>query len=126
MASTQNLVHIAVESVLAALVWALSRRASACRRRMIVLETAQELMKKKFEAATAGLHLRLLWLERQCRQSPARPRPDAAGWQAELAKALESEPDGKPARPPQDKRRLSRGELELQEKIRRLGIVKDV
>jgi len=89
-------VHLAVEAALAALLWVLLRRVYGSRKRLTVLETEVGLVKKRFEAATAGFHIRLLQVERQTKRVAA----------AAAAASL----------PPQ----ANRGEYELRMKIRQL------
>ncbi len=66
-----HLVHLAVETALAALIWILLRRLYASRQRLRVLETEVGLVRKRFEAATAGFHIRLLHLEQQTKRAAA-------------------------------------------------------
>ena len=100
MSQDLQLIYITFEAILAALVWLLYRRSGQARRERIELEAAQGLMKKRFEAATAGLHFRLQQVERQLKQAPAAARREApAGLIA--------------ARAP-----LSRGEADLLMKVR--------
>jgi hypothetical protein len=60
-----------VETALAGLVWVLLRRIYCSRKRLVVLETEVGLVKKRFEAATAGFHIRLLHLEQQTKRAAA-------------------------------------------------------
>lgn len=91
-----HMVHLAVETALAALIWVLLRRVYASRKRLMVLETEVGLVKKRFEAATAGFHIRLLHLEQQTKRAAA-------------AVAVASLPH-----------QVNRGEYELRMKIRQL------
>jgi hypothetical protein len=90
-----ELAHFGVELLLGAFIGVLYGRARRWRRELAALETDQGLTKKKFEAATAGLHIRLLSVEQRSRPLPATAAPT-----------------------PQ--RSLSRGEMDLLMKIRRL------
>jgi hypothetical protein len=89
--------HLAVELVLAAVVWVLLRRLHTARQSARALETELGLVKKRFEAATSGLHIRLLEVER-------RTKPAAGAAAA-----------GASPRPP-----LNRGEWDLLRKVREL------
>jgi hypothetical protein len=64
-------VHLAVETALAGLIWVLLRRIYCSRKRLVVLEAEVGLVKKRFEAATAGFHIRLLHLEQQTKRAAA-------------------------------------------------------
>ena len=66
-----HVVHLTMEAALAALIWVLLRRVYASRQRLTVLETELGLVKKRFEAATAGFHIRLLHLEQQTKRAAA-------------------------------------------------------
>ncbi len=68
MTDHNYVIHFAIEAVLAALICILYRRGAAARRATIVLETEHGLVKKRFEAATAGLHFRLLQVEKRLRE----------------------------------------------------------
>lgn len=92
-----NGVHMVVEVVLAGLVWVLLHRLHTARRWLTALETELGLVKKRFEAATAGFHIRLLQVEKQTKMAASA----AAG----------------AGRVPQ----LNRGEYDLMMKVRRLG-----
>ncbi|HYM10983.1 MAG TPA: hypothetical protein VEU62_09625 [Bryobacterales bacterium] len=124
MTSGLQLIPLALEAILAALVWLLYRRAGGARRDLLALETAQGLMKKRFEAATAGLHLRLLHVERQLRQAP--PEIPSAGRVAlrtvETHERSIVPPAVRPlaADPTHPRDRLSRGEMDLLRKVRQL------
>jgi hypothetical protein len=102
-----HVIHFTVEAILVALIGVLFRRLEAARREMRALGTAQGLMKRRFEAATAGLHTRLLAVERAVKQHAAAARP-----------TLELVRSGDPAI---KKTQLSRGELEVLMKVRQLN-----
>ncbi len=96
-----QLLHVTAETMLAALVWVLYRRQNGAARRLAALEAEQGLARKRTEAATGGLHIRLLGLERSGRQAAA-----PAAVTAPL--------------PPAPKPQLNRGELDLLMKVRQL------
>ncbi len=101
MNSNPQFLHFAIEAVLAAVVCLLYRRGESIRRRGIRLETEHGLVKKRFEAATAGLHIRLLQVEmrlKERRRSSAPPEACVA-----------------------DAAQFSRGELALLMKVRQIG-----
>jgi len=108
--------HVAITTLLAALVWMLYRRQYSLRRRLTALESELGLVKKRFEAATAGLHIRVLTVEKYARQGRA-VTPSAAGAAAVGSRRL---PAGGPAEPPPPAA-LSPGEQDLWRKLRRLG-----
>src|SRR5262245_49410351 len=96
-----HLIHFAIEAALAVLMWVLHWRGEAIRRRAVALETEHGLVKKRFEAATAGLHFRLLHVEKRLKEllrGTAAPETRMSGM-AEL----------------------SRGEMALLMKVREIG-----
>lgn len=102
-----HVIHFTAEAILLALIGVLFRRLETARREMRAFETAQGLMKRRFAAATAGLHVRLLAVERAVKEhaAAARPAPELArGGEAAVSKT-----------------QLSRGELELLMKVRQLN-----
>ena len=96
--------HILVEAVLAALVWVLLSRLHAARKTAMVLQTELGLVKKRFEAATAGFHIRLLQVEKQTKVAAG-----AAAGAGRSAQVLSLSPQ------------LNRGEYDLMRKVRQLG-----
>jgi hypothetical protein len=94
--------HLAVELLLAALVWVLLRRLHAARQAARALETELGLVKKRFEAATSGLHIRLLDVERR----------------SKLAAGAAAGASPRPASP--QPAPLNRGESDLLRKVRQL------
>lgn len=110
-----DVIHFTLEGALAGLAGMLFRRLDAARRQIVALETAQGAIRRRFEAATAGLHTRLLTVERASKQlhtvsnanaSPARrPAPELLRGGGALAA----------------KTQLSRGEMELLTKVRQLS-----
>jgi hypothetical protein len=120
MTSDLELIHIGVETILAGLVWVLFRRAEAARCEIIAREAECGLIKKRFEAATAGLHFRLLHVERLWKQ--------AAAWKAPIQSRREWPASPPPARAANGNPRgsavartqLSRGEMDLLLKVRQL------
>ena len=111
-----HLIHFTLEALLAVLAWVLFRRLDAARRRIGALETAQGLMKRRSEAATAGLHSRLLHVERQLKQPLASPPGSlGAGKRTNGAESL------KPSGAMVARTQLSRGEFDLLMKVRQLN-----
>jgi|GEM_PF-6706050 len=99
---------------------ALYRRAGALRRDILALELEHGLMKKRFEAATGGLHVRLLQVERRLRPIGAAVSQRTAASAPDLGASAGAGEEQIPP-PLEAKNQLSRGEMELLKKIRRLA-----
>ena len=107
--------HIGVEIVLAGLVWLLLRRQNNSRALMAVVEAGLGLVKKRFEAATMGLHIRLLLAERQLKGTQgALPGSFAVVKRSHVLRWPRRQETGDP---PQ----LSRGEMDLLHKVRQIS-----
>ena len=121
-----GLIHLIAETILAGLLWILYRRLIAWQKRLEALENEQALSRKRNEAATAGLHIRLLAVERHARQAAAAPgpirvlavsKPAAAAAAPPRRDGAAPQPEPGPAAPLSQ---LSRGERDLLAKLRQL------
>lgn len=111
--SDLNLIHFTFEAILAGLVWLLYRRAASWCAQAAALEAEQGVIQKKFEAATAALHLRLQHAERQL--STFHPSLNPPLPSSRRPQYLPAAPKSGAPLP------RSRGELELRMKIERLS-----
>jgi len=105
--------HVVVEAALAALVWVLLRRWNAAQRLAAALEIELGLVKKRFEAATAGFHIRLLQVERQSKST-------VAAATASVGSGRTFPPAASPSRHATEAPALNRGEWDLMMKVRQL------
>jgi len=97
-----HIFHIAVELMLASAVLMLAQRLHSRRRSLTAIETELGLIKKRYEAATAGFHIRLLRVEAQSRMGTATAGTARSGRTGTVVQ-------------------FNRGERELLMKVRRLA-----
>ncbi len=112
--------QIGVAALAAFALGVLYRWASALRRDILALELEHGLMKKRFEAATGGLHVRLLQVERRLRPIAAAVSLQTGVSAADL-RASAGAGEARILPPLGAKNQLSRGEMELLKKIRQLA-----
>jgi hypothetical protein len=144
-------IGIAANAILAVMLWRLHRLNEQLRERIGAAETEQGMAKKRVEAATGGLHIRVLQVERRARQAASA----GAAAQAAAQPFLQPAPprtgtasagvhNGTYSMPPVvftsagvpgirkispasiTKAQLSRGEIELLRKIRQLSPAAEV
>lgn len=115
-----TLIHFTVEAGLAAVVWLLYRRLEAVRSELPAIGATQEKAKRRSEAATGGLHMRLLTVERYLRQTHAQAHA-AAPAAAPVARRTAPAEAAAPAAAIAPKGQLTRGEMDLFLKVRQMN-----